>query len=136
MQVSQIRSVKERIPGGLILALTGSPLDDVSGLEIQRPAVGIDQAVNQIAAGTRHDLHDSVVSSGLPWIAPESHAGAILVDHLLDDNGHLAERRVQGQFLAVQQRRIGPEGGPHYADGVEHGIYAHHADDRLVQAGE
>ncbi len=71
-----------------------------------------------------------------PWGRPKGHTGAILVDHLLDDDRHAAEARVQGQLLAVEQRRIGPEGGPYDAQGIKDSLCANDADDRFMQAGK
>jgi hypothetical protein len=68
--------------------------------------------------------------------AAKGHPGAVLVDYLLCDDRHAAEGRIQGQLLAVEQRCIGPQGGPHHADGVEHSLRADDADDRFVQTGK
>jgi hypothetical protein len=90
----EIRKRQDWLTCFRIPALTCPPLDHLPCTAIQRPPVGIYQAVYQVSARPGYGLDNGVVAGIIPWIASKRHTGAIPVDHLLNDDSHAAQPRI------------------------------------------
>ena len=109
-------------------------LDDPAGCGIDRPVVGLDGAVDEalVEAVNRLDRH----APGSGGVDPERDARDLAFDESLDDHRHGTRIRVDPEFAPIEQRPVGPQRGPHRADGVDDLVDPADPDERVVEPGE
>jgi len=127
------RNKLDAVPGRLhgILSPGGMMAQDAAGGAVQPPAVRLNHAVHQPLVEAMDGLDDGL--SGLLRVAAEAHPRGPSRNGLLYDDRHGTSRHVEAQLLAVEQRTIGPEGGPDETDVLHDGLRATHVHVRLVE---
>ena len=117
-----------------LAALRGAVLDDAPVAPVERPAVGLDGAVDEALVQAVDGLHQGQVLD--LRMAAEGDARALAGDDLLDDDGHGAARRVEAELAPVEQCAVRPQRRPDELDVLEDRVDAADVHVRLVQAGE
>lgn len=109
----QVRLLQQRF--GLLAALAAArpKSNDLTVSSAHQPVVRVHASVDETGAGSGNCFNHGAIVLVRPRITAKSDAGAVLRPHFLDQHGHPARKRIEGQFLAVQQSRIRPQRRPH-----------------------
>jgi len=129
----QVRLLQQRFGWLAALAVPRPKRDDLTRRSAQQPVVGVHAPVDETGARSGNRFNHGSIVLVRPGITAKSDAGAVLCPHFLDQHGHPAGQRVEGQFLAVQQRCIRPQGRPHQTDRFEDRCFPHDIQERFVQ---
>nr|WP_288020946.1 hypothetical protein [Tepidiforma sp.] len=111
------------------------PFEDGEGAPVDDVPLALGLAGDEGVAEALDGFDDDVVAVAGDGVDGEGDAGGDGGDHALDDDGHLRSRGGAGGF-AVGAGGFGVGGREAAGDGIEEGIAAADAEDRLVLAGE